>query len=69
MGDAPPRPPAYLRKPLPSPDLVARAVLVDMEPKVIRQSLSRANKSGRWRYGEASSFCQKEGSGNNWANG
>ncbi|XP_068174302.1 tubulin delta chain [Antennarius striatus] len=50
-------------------DLVARAVLVDMEPKVINQSLTRAAKSGRWRYGEASHFSQKQGSGNNWANG
>ncbi|CAF90655.1 unnamed protein product, partial [Tetraodon nigroviridis] len=50
-------------------ELVARAVLVDMEPKVVKRSLSRANRSGRWRYGEASYFCQKQGSGNNWANG
>ncbi|XP_027136369.1 tubulin delta chain isoform X1 [Larimichthys crocea] len=50
-------------------DLVARAVLVDMEPKVINQSISRAAKSGRWRYGETSHFSQKQGSGNNWANG
>ncbi|XP_070762418.1 tubulin delta chain isoform X2 [Enoplosus armatus] len=50
-------------------DLVARAVLVDMEPKVINQSISRAAKSGRWRYGESSHFSQKQGSGNNWANG
>ncbi|KAK5868354.1 hypothetical protein PBY51_009380 [Eleginops maclovinus] len=50
-------------------DLVARAVLIDMEPKVINQSISRAAKSGRWRYGETSHFSQKQGSGNNWANG
>ncbi|KAM9359784.1 tubulin delta chain isoform 2-T2 [Symphorus nematophorus] len=50
-------------------DLEARAVLVDMEPKVIHQSISRAERSGRWRYGETSYFCQKQGSGNNWANG
>ncbi|XP_032361656.1 tubulin delta chain [Etheostoma spectabile] len=50
-------------------DLVARAVLIDMEPKVINQSISRAAKSGRWRYGESSHFSQKQGSGNNWANG
>ncbi|XP_041658253.1 tubulin delta chain isoform X5 [Cheilinus undulatus] len=50
-------------------ELVARAVLVDMEPKVINQSISRAAKSGRWRYGEGSHFSQKQGSGNNWANG
>lgn len=50
-------------------DLVARAVLVDMEPKVINRSISRAAKSGMWRYGETSHFSQKQGSGNNWANG
>ncbi|XP_067856229.1 tubulin delta chain isoform X2 [Heptranchias perlo] len=48
---------------------VARAVLVDMEPKVIGRTLSKAAKSGRWRYGDQSYFCQKQGSGNNWANG
>uniref|UniRef100_K7ED58 Tubulin delta chain n=1 Tax=Ornithorhynchus anatinus TaxID=9258 RepID=K7ED58_ORNAN len=48
---------------------VARAVLVDMEPKVISQTLSKAAQSGKWRYGSHSHFCQKEGSGNNWAYG
>ncbi|XP_010766660.1 tubulin delta chain-like, partial [Notothenia coriiceps] len=50
-------------------ELVARAVLIDMEPKVINQSISRAARSGMWRYGETSHFSQKQGSGNNWANG
>ncbi|XP_048406118.2 tubulin delta chain isoform X2 [Stegostoma tigrinum] len=48
---------------------VARAVLVDMEPKVISRTLSKAMKSGQWSYGNQSYFCQKQGSGNNWANG
>ncbi|XP_078391217.1 tubulin delta chain isoform X1 [Cetorhinus maximus] len=48
---------------------VARAILVDMEPKVISRTLSKATKSGWWRYGNQSYFCQKQGSGNNWANG
>ncbi|XP_069471207.1 tubulin delta chain isoform X2 [Ambystoma mexicanum] len=48
---------------------VARAVLVDMEPKVINQTLSMATRSGRWKYDHRSQFCQKQGSGNNWANG
>ncbi|XP_032354272.1 tubulin delta chain isoform X3 [Camelus ferus] len=48
---------------------VARAVLVDMEPKVINQTLSRAAHSGRWKYGQHSHLCQKQGSGNNWAYG
>uniref|UniRef100_A0A8C6FQV8 Tubulin delta chain n=1 Tax=Moschus moschiferus TaxID=68415 RepID=A0A8C6FQV8_MOSMO len=49
--------------------LVARAVLVDMEPKVINQTLSKAAHSGLWKYGQHSCFCQKQGSGNNWAYG
>nr|XP_010307715.1 PREDICTED: tubulin delta chain isoform X3 [Balearica regulorum gibbericeps] len=48
---------------------VARAVLVDMEPKVISQTLSTAARSGYWKYDGRSHFCQKQGSGNNWANG
>ncbi|XP_025927202.1 tubulin delta chain isoform X4 [Apteryx rowi] len=48
---------------------VARAVLVDMEPKVISQALSIAARSGYWKYDDRSHFCQKQGSGNNWANG
>ncbi|XP_041281286.1 tubulin delta chain isoform X2 [Onychostruthus taczanowskii] len=48
---------------------VARAVLVDMEPKVISQTLSMAASSGHWKYSSHSHFCQKQGSGNNWANG
>lgn len=50
-------------------DLVARAVLIDMEPKVINHSMMKAAKTGRWMYGEKSHFSQKQGSGNNWANG
>ncbi|TNN69797.1 Tubulin delta chain [Liparis tanakae] len=50
-------------------ELVARAVLIDMEPKVINQSMSRASRSGMWSYGETAHFSQKQGSGNNWANG
>ncbi|KAG8518260.1 Tubulin delta chain, partial [Galemys pyrenaicus] len=48
---------------------MARAVLVDMEPKVINQTLSKAAQSGRWKYDQHSCFCQKQGSGNNWAYG
>ncbi|XP_072603715.1 tubulin delta chain isoform X3 [Vulpes vulpes] len=48
---------------------IARAVLVDMEPKVINQTLSKAAQSGQWKYAQHSCFCQKEGSGNNWAYG
>lgn len=48
---------------------IARAVLVDMEPKVINHMLSKAAQSGRWKYGQHAYFCQKQGSGNNWAYG
>uniref|UniRef100_A0A674D271 Tubulin delta chain n=1 Tax=Salmo trutta TaxID=8032 RepID=A0A674D271_SALTR len=50
-------------------ELVARSVLIDMEPKVISQSIAKTAKSGKWRYGDRSHFSQKQGSGNNWANG
>ncbi|XP_065896655.1 tubulin delta chain-like [Dysidea avara] len=49
--------------------LVARAVLVDMEPKVVQQSLTEAARSKKWRYNENSVYYQNRGSGNNWANG
>ncbi|XP_005394031.1 PREDICTED: tubulin delta chain isoform X1 [Chinchilla lanigera] len=48
---------------------IARAVLVDMEPKVINQMLSKAAQPGRWKYDQHARFCQKQGSGNNWAYG
>ncbi|XP_074079664.1 tubulin delta chain isoform X1 [Macrotis lagotis] len=48
---------------------VARALLIDMEPKVISQTLLKAAHSGKWKYGQNSHFCQKQGSGNNWAYG
>ena len=47
----------------------ARAVMVDMEPKVIAQMVSMAQRSGRWRYPDKQQFSQKRGSGNNWAHG
>ncbi|CAH2222143.1 tubulin delta chain [Pelobates cultripes] len=52
-----------------SGDYVTRSVLVDMEPKVISQTLSMAARSGKWKYDHKSQFSQKQGSGNNWANG
>ncbi|XP_072502988.1 tubulin delta chain isoform X2 [Notamacropus eugenii] len=48
---------------------IARALLIDMEPKVISQTLLKAAHSSRWKYGQHSHFCQKQGSGNNWAYG
>lgn len=47
----------------------ARAVMVDMEPKVIAQTCLDAKKSGKWQYPEKQQFCQQRGSGNNWAHG
>ena len=47
----------------------ARAVMVDMESKVIAETLQKAKSSGCWQYPEKAHFCQKRGSGNNWANG
>lgn len=49
--------------------LKARAVLVDMESKAIYQTLQHAKKSGKWSYASNQAFCQKRGSGNNWAQG
>jgi tubulin delta len=48
---------------------VARAVLIDMEPKVVQASLRRAKRSGRWRYDSARTLAFQSGSGNNWARG
>ena len=48
---------------------VARAVLIDMEPKVVQSSLRRAKRSGQWRYDSARTLAFQSGSGNNWARG
>ena len=49
--------------------LQARAVLVDMESKVIQGSLTEARSGGCYSYDGKSVYSQKKGSGNNWANG
>ncbi|XP_074642872.1 tubulin delta chain-like [Tubulanus polymorphus] len=49
--------------------LKARAVMVDMEPKVIAQVQEEAKMSKVWSYSERQQFCHKRGSGNNWAHG
>ena len=49
--------------------LQARAVLVDMESKVVHQSLQVGKKSKQWEYDPSCVYIQKQGSGNNWANG
>ena len=47
----------------------AKSVMVDMESKVIEQIKKEAKQSGRWSYPDNQLFCQKRGSGNNWACG
>mmetsp|Transcript_5031 Transcript_5031/g.9465 ORF Transcript_5031/g.9465 Transcript_5031/m.9465 type:complete len:438 (-) Transcript_5031:89-1402(-) len=50
--------------------LVARAVLIDTEPKVI-QAVTRGEGSGAhgWKYEPGNCLWQQSGSGNNWARG
>jgi hypothetical protein len=48
---------------------VARSVLIDMEPKVIADTLSSARASPFWRYSPHRTFSQQSGSANNWAFG
>lgn len=48
----------------------ARAVLVDMEPKVVNTAISTANSSpSDWCYAPRCSYAEQSGSGNNWARG
>ncbi|XP_072163377.1 tubulin delta chain-like [Diadema setosum] len=47
----------------------ARAVMVDMESKVIQNTVTTAKQSGKWRYPTRQQFCRKRGAGNNWADG
>nr|NP_001027643.1 delta-tubulin [Ciona intestinalis]BAB85852.1 delta-tubulin [Ciona intestinalis] len=46
----------------------ARSVMVDMEPKAVNCALSGTSGKG-WSYAKRQQFCQKSGSGNNWAYG
>uniref|UniRef100_A0A7S3QX23 Tubulin delta chain n=1 Tax=Dunaliella tertiolecta TaxID=3047 RepID=A0A7S3QX23_DUNTE len=48
----------------------ARAVLIDMEPKVVNAVKHAARVTGKWwSYPPKSSLCMDSGAGNNWANG
>lgn len=47
----------------------ARAILVDMEPKVVNSVMSKSHSGGWWKYSNRSSLCMQSGSGNNWAHG
>jgi len=49
--------------------LQARAVLVDMESKVIHSAMTEARSGGCYMYDPGSVHSEKKGSGNNWANG
>ena len=46
-----------------------RTVLIDMEQKVIQQSLEHSRRMKLWEYDSKCIYSQKRGSGNNWANG
>ena len=60
--------PSELRSASESPAVpIARAVLVDMEPKVIQSCL--ANSGDAWRYDANRTFARQSGSANNWAYG
>ncbi|EFJ14935.1 hypothetical protein SELMODRAFT_119333 [Selaginella moellendorffii] len=47
----------------------ARALLIDMEPKVVAAVTRKANGGGAWKYDSRSCFTLDSGSGNNWAAG
>eukprot|EP00002_Diphylleia_rotans_P004296 TRINITY_DN13114_c0_g1_i1.p1 TRINITY_DN13114_c0_g1~~TRINITY_DN13114_c0_g1_i1.p1 ORF type:complete len:466 (+),score=78.64 TRINITY_DN13114_c0_g1_i1:56-1453(+) len=46
----------------------ARAVLIDMEQKVVQNTIHR-QKQQRWKYDSTSAYCKQSGSANNWAFG
>eukprot|EP00033_Pygsuia_biforma_P005521 GCRY01006097.1.p1 GENE.GCRY01006097.1~~GCRY01006097.1.p1 ORF type:complete len:303 (-),score=52.39 GCRY01006097.1:68-976(-) len=58
----------YFRLKKDSDKAVARAVLVDMEPKVITETLL-STKQKQYIFDEKSTFSQQTGSANNWALG
>ncbi|KAH9109441.1 hypothetical protein LEN26_012856 [Aphanomyces euteiches] len=47
----------------------ARAVLIDMEPKVVSQCIDHASPGATWQYDPSNVICEQSGSGNNWAYG
>ncbi len=48
---------------------VARALLIDMEPKVVNRCQILAKQSGNWSYDYKRQLCRDGGSGNNWGHG
>ncbi len=51
--------------------MTAKAILLDMEPKVVQKCLNARNQnaSGNWAYDERLAYFKQGGSGNNWALG
>lgn len=49
--------------------LLARAILVDTEAKVIKETFSSARRHGFWSYRPDSCYSRREGAANNWAMG
>ena len=49
-----------------STKLSARAVLIDMESKVVNKLIHKSNDNLTWLFREENCYTQKKGSGNNW---
>ncbi|CAN7987198.1 unnamed protein product [Ixodes hexagonus] len=49
--------------------LVASAVLIDTEEKVVNKALVEACRSNQWHYAKDSCYTHEQGAGNNWASG
>ena len=48
------------------PRLSARAILIDMESKVVNKLIHKSNENLTWLFREENCYTQKKGSGNNW---
>ena len=59
----------YFQRDFETERLVANAVLVDMEPKVVTKCLAESRKEKDWHFSEKFAHCKQSGSGNNWALG
>lgn len=46
--------------------LSARAVLIDMESKVVNKLIHKSSDNLTWLFREENCYTQKKGSGNNW---
>lgn len=52
-----------------SSKLTSKALLIDMESKVVNSCLQHNKNGGDWIYDNKYAFFKQEGSGNNWAYG